>query len=110
VIVARKTAKNGKNNSDKRSRRRTSTTSNNRRSSLKEPREKWKGKESQTKLNGTTLIKAAIPPAQLMKTGIVEEGIVIVPGIPVVVVPPHRSRISITSKFLKNRSTCRLRN
>jgi hypothetical protein len=78
---------------------------------LKEPREKWKGKEYQTKLNGTTLIKAAIPPAQLMKAGIVEEGIVIVPGTPaVVVVPPHRNRILITSKFLKNRSTCRLRN
>jgi len=107
VIVAKKTAKSGRNNSDKRNRKRTNSTNNNKRNFLKEPREKWK-ETYHTKPNGTTLIIPIIPLAQLMMGGITEEGIVIVPGITivvvVVVVPPnnvlHKNRaiILVTSR------------
>jgi len=116
VIVARKIEKNGKNNSDKKNRERTSTTSSSRRNFSREQREKWKA----TKPNGTTL-QALIPATQpkAMKGGIIEEGKVIVPGIPTVVVvallPPPRLHISqeiifITSRIWKNKSINRHKN
>lgn len=110
--------KNGRNNSDKRNRERMSTTSNNKKNFSKEQREKWKA----TRPNGTTLL-IPTPHHKATKGGIIEEGKVIVPGIPTVLVqvvvvvhpPPPRLHISqetilVTSRIWKSKSTNKHKN